>query len=169
MPSLGKRQHEEQAKTKSLTVFPFRFIRYAFPGLLPENSSLSCYGNFSLSLIILHTVCWTPKQNGRFPQNKPGTFRMVSDLCQALSIPQQASCTEEDKVGGEYWWCCCENRGTVMEEYGRTNKQDIELPKQSTGWQKVHTNIWWKGRSTLDLILYGEVHKSCFVFTVKSE
>lgn len=56
-----------------------------------------------------------------------------------------------------------------MEEYGRTNKQDIELAKQSTGWQKVHTNIWWKGRSTLDLILYGEVYKSCFAFTIKSE
>lgn len=99
IPSLGKRQQEEQIRMKSLTVFLFRFICYAFPGLLPENAFLNCYGNFSLSLIILHTVCQTLKQNVKFPQNKPGTFRMLSRSCQALSIPQQASCTGKDKGG----------------------------------------------------------------------
>lgn len=90
----GRTNQNKKPHCLSLQIYLLCFPRTVSRKLFP----LNCYGNFSLSLIIFHTVCWAFKQNVRFPQNKPGTFRMLSEWCKALSIPQQASCTE-DKEG----------------------------------------------------------------------
>lgn len=146
-----------------------RFICSAFLWLWLIQSHQNTLPSAAIGVLVFLAFCIQYNeqllQNVRFPRNNLNFLnalrRMPSTLHSLASFRYRRG-----QARGEHWQCCSENRKTVMMGYGRINKQDTDLQEY---WVAESTyDVWWKGRSTLDLILY-DVYNVCFAFTVQSE